>query len=182
MNEQFLDIRLCHIHLSGHSNIQIYQDIKTLHKFYRVSHQVSDLGLVNFAEQESRGFNHRESSSTDAKINNWFLRQIWEGAMPPVAARRTSTNDVRMPPPQHPDEGISNGRRRHPDERIFGSSTASPRYDPKLDLSGWLLIPHFKLQLLAVNVSCVSLIWIYVTLGHVVYDFETVKNWGTQKI
>ena len=40
--------------------------------------------------------------------------------MPPVAAGQTSTNDVWMPPPRHPDEQISIGRRRHPDERIFG--------------------------------------------------------------
>ena len=40
--------------------------------------------------------------------------------MPPLAAGRTSTNDVWMPPPRHPDERISIGRRRHPDERIFG--------------------------------------------------------------
>ena len=30
------------------------------------------------------------------------------------------TDDVRMPPPRHLDEGISISRRRHPDERIFG--------------------------------------------------------------
>ena len=40
--------------------------------------------------------------------------------MPPLAAGRTSTNDIWMPPPRHPDEQISIGRRRHPDERIFG--------------------------------------------------------------
>ena len=40
--------------------------------------------------------------------------------MPPVAAGQTSMNDVWMPPPRHPDEQISIGWRRHPDERIFG--------------------------------------------------------------
>ena len=40
--------------------------------------------------------------------------------MPPLAAGRTSTNDIWMPPPRHPDERISIGWRRHPDERIFG--------------------------------------------------------------
>ena len=30
------------------------------------------------------------------------------------------TDDVRMPLPWYPDEGISIDRRRHPDERMFG--------------------------------------------------------------
>ena len=39
--------------------------------------------------------------------------------IPSVAAGQTSTNDVQMPPPRHPDEGISIDRRRHPVERII---------------------------------------------------------------
>ena len=35
------------------------------------------------------------------------------------ATSGSRTDDVRMPLPQHPDEGISIGRGRHPDERIF---------------------------------------------------------------
>ena len=36
-----------------------------------------------------------------------------------MTAGQTSMDDIRITPPLHPDEGISIGHRRHPDERIF---------------------------------------------------------------
>ena len=72
----------------------------------------------------------------NAEINNWFVvvnktkrkREQSERVKRVIgivrqATRATDREGKGVPPPQHPDEVISIGRRRYPDERIFSPNT-----------------------------------------------------------
>ena len=99
------------------------------------------MNIKNTISSKKKEFNVLDSQNLltevlfDPVLYPWLNEQCpkWlksEGGMPPVAvaARRVSTNDIWMPPLRHPNEGISIGHIRHPDERIFRSSTARPSF------------------------------------------------------
>ena len=120
MDEQFRDIRICLIHPSGHSDIWISKPWPAL----------GDCSSLVEQPPREQFYGCMQRSTTGLRDSYRVFHQRWVGAGRYGSGKTIfggcdansggRTDDVRMPPLRHPDEGISIGRRRHPDERIFG--------------------------------------------------------------